>query len=386
MLDKIRLAPFFWLAFWVFLNSCHSQRTQSLEASDLTLAGAKISGTSDLTDVDLLRGLKLRSGEKINQTEAQEACRFLLDLMAFYSASCRPVVNDRQLWIDVAVKNSPGPPLIFDNFVWTTRAALIARLKKDVPLFSPDLPYESKLNSDVTRVLNQVLAEQGIKGSVEHSRFWINRGMNVFVVNGIQVPVVSCEIEGDNAPTSEDIRRWSHRENGWNLSLAGLNWELGFALAEFYYSRGYLHPVVQESFIKFLGERDGKFPVDLKMRISSGPQYTFKSINFNGSAKAHARQLLSEWKLKPGDVYNNSYTSEFESKMLEQPWARKDATSSLTSSSCVTIDESDRTVSLAITVGLPPRVFMSGLNQVCADMHQGFSFPGSYVDSGNGGI
>jgi hypothetical protein len=218
MLDRTSLAQFLTLAFWVFVIGWHSPRTRSLEASDFTLAGAKISGTSDLTSVDLLRGLKLRTGERMDQTEAQDACRLLLDLTAFYSASCRPVVVDRQLWIDVSVKNSPGPPLIFDNFVWTTRTALIARLKKDVPLFTPDLPYESKLNSDVIRVLNQVLSERGIRGSVEHSRFWINRGMNVFVVDGIQVPVVSCDIEGDNAPTPVDIRRWSHRSlSGENL-------------------------------------------------------------------------------------------------------------------------------------------------------------------------
>jgi hypothetical protein len=337
-----------------------------------------------LTSDDLLRGLKLQIGQKTDRNSLHAMCEELQGLKAFYSLSCNAIADGNQLWLEVAVKGAPFPPLIFDNFVWTTRMALVARLKQEVPLFTPGIPYDSALNPDIVRVLNRIVAEHGIKGGVEHSQFWIDRGMNVFVVNGISAPVVSCEIVGENAPPPAEIRAWSHVDDGWNLSLAELNWKLDFALRDLYYSRGYLHPIVQESQIRYLGQRDGRYPVKVIMRISSGPQYIFRSIRFEGRARAHAGQLLSAWRLKPGEAYNDSYTSEFESKMLDEPWAQKDATSSFTSSSCVTINESERSVFLTITVGLPKQEPANGQITNCAEMHQWFSYPGNYVEPASG--
>jgi hypothetical protein len=106
------------------------------------------------------------------------------------------------------------------------------------------------------------------------------------------------------------------------------------------------------------------------------------SIHFEGRAKSHASQLRSLWKLKPGDTYNESYSSDFVfDKILDQPWARKDATSSLESSSCLEINESDRSVSLTITVeGNRKSRQVSRRDLKCADVSDLFFFAGNYVE------
>ncbi len=369
------------------LLGCSSSPSRKTGAMKFTLAGARTSGTADLSPTDLLRGLDLQVGDGVAWDELLAKCNELENKKAFNGFSCGPRVDGKSIWLDLAIRDVPVPPLIFDNFVWTSRAALIARVKRQVPLFTPQIPYESTLNVDVIKALNRILSEDGVKGTVDHPQFWISRGMNVFVVEGITVPVVACAIEGENAPSSADVQRWAHVADGWTLSIAELNWRLGFAVRDLYNSRGYLHPSVQEPRVQFLGKSGGKFPVKVIIRISSGPQYTFRSVNFAGRAKAHEGQLLSEWQLKPGDIYNDSYTSEFESnRILDQPWAQKDGTSSLTSSSCVVIDESGRSVSLTITVGLPKHGRGPTDSSRCAQLDQFFFFPGNYVDGDSGAI
>lgn len=288
----------------------------------------------------------------------QQACDRLGKLRLFYSESCRVRADGRSLWIDLSVEPSSGPPLMFENFVWTTRKNLLARLKQEIPLFTPEIPSDSALNPDIIRVLNNVIAERGIQGHVEIDKFWEDKGGGgyVFEVVGIKAPVVECAVEGEDAPSPEQVAKALPGCARDDFSVPLLNWIANDIVTDLYNSRGYLRPTVEEPIIQFLGERDGKFPVRVTFPISPGPQYRFRSVSFDGIATADSAELLAQWKLEPGDIYDTAYISDFEfNRILNQPWAQHTSASSDTIDQCAHVDEVNRTVSLTLTVKAPKR-------------------------------
>jgi len=345
-------------AIFLSLAGCISLRTAAPEAPEFVLAGATISGSQNLSPDDLLRGLDLKAGSSVTRQTLQQDCGRLDRLRLFYSENCGVRIDGRNLWIDVRVLPAAGPPLMFENFVWTTRKDLLARLKQELPLFTPEIPTDSALNPDIIRVLNKVVAERGILGHVEVDKFWADKGGggHVFTIVGVKAPVVACIVEGGDAPSAEQVANALPGCARDDFSMPLLNWIAESIVTDLYDSRGYLQPVLEEPIVQFLGERDGKFPVRVVFPISPGPQYRFHSVSFEGIAKSHSAELLAHWKLKPGDIYDTAYVSDFEfNSILSRPWAQHSSTSSDTVEPCELVDEVNRTVSLTLTVTVPKK-------------------------------
>ena len=227
----------------------------------LVLSEVHLVGTDQLTVRDVVRGLNLKLGEPTTRQTLVGACADFKKLRLFWSTHCRPTIHGRSVTLDINVEGE-GMWVVFDNFVWITRAELLARLKQEIPLFKPGLPGSSGLTSDILRVLQQVLDERGIKGLARYDdRFWTNRGMNVFYVEGISTPVTALQIDGENAPSSEELAKWSQFYTKEEFSAAGLNWVVDWVKRDLYKPRGYLMPVAGEPIIQFLGEKDGAYPV-----------------------------------------------------------------------------------------------------------------------------
>jgi hypothetical protein len=337
---------------------CGSHADAVPKGSDFVLAGVTVTGTENLTAEELLRGLELKAGSPVTMQALRQACDHLSRLRLFYSEKCSVRVDSRNLWIDLKVEPVAGPPLIFENFVWTTRKELLTRLKRELPLFTPEVPEDTALTSDIIRVLDKVVTERGIQGHVEVDRFWAQRGGGgyVFAIVGVKTPVVACVVQGESAPTEQQVAQAVPGCVRDNFETPLLNWIAEEIVGSLYASRGYLRPVVGEPIVEFLGEHDGTFPVRVVFPISPGPQYRFQSVSFGGIAKPHSAELNRKWKLKQGDIYDTAYISDFEFKsILGQPWAQHNATSGDTIHPCESIDESTKTVSLTLTVTAPKK-------------------------------
>jgi hypothetical protein len=270
--------------------------------------------------------------------------------------------------------------VVFDNFVWTTRAELLTRLKREVPLFKLRLPESCGLTSNILGVLQQVVDELGIKGSVRYDdRFWTIRGMNVFYIEGISTPVTVLRIDGENAPSSEELAKWSAFYTKEEFSAARLTWVIDFVKRDLYKPRGYLRSIVAEPVVQFLGEKDGTYPVRVILPISSGDLYTFDSVKFEGLAKEHTASLLSKWKLQPGDPYDKAYVDAFvTNEILSTPWARHSKAESDEALPCVNIDADTKKVSLTITVESPKKTRTYGAETIadeCGGVQKIIIFP-----------
>src|SRR5215472_3087967 len=175
----------------------------SFGADAFVLSEIHLVGTDQLTAPDVISGLNLKLGERTTRQNLRVACERFRKLNLFRSAQCRYPIHGLSITLDISVEGE-GIRVVFDNFVWATRTELLTRLKQEIPLFKPWLPESCGLTSNILRVLQQVVDERGIKGSVRYDdRFWTIRGMNVFYVKGISTPVTGLQIVGENAPASK---------------------------------------------------------------------------------------------------------------------------------------------------------------------------------------
>jgi hypothetical protein len=329
-------------------------------ASSFTLSGVNLVGTKRLTADDVIRGLDLKLGEPTTQQNLLHACIHFQQLKLFHSSHCRYRVAGQRLFLTIFVEDKwGGMPVVFDNFVWTTREELLGRLKREIPLFMPELPESSRLTNDIIRVLEQVVAENGIKAHVRYdSSFWTLRGMNVFFIEGILTPVTSLQVNGENPPSSEEFLKWSQFYTKENFSAARLTWVIQWIIRDFYRPRGYLRPIVGQPIVQNLGQKDDTYLVSVILPISSGALYTFDSVKFEGVAKKHAASLFAKWKLKPGDPYDQAYVDKFTfDEILDSPWARHSKTEADVARPCAAIDEANKKVFLTLTVEAPKKTY-----------------------------
>ena len=350
----------------------------------LVLSEVHVIGTNQLSSEDVIRGLNLKIGEPTTRQTLLRACDQLRQLKLFRSSQCRYAIHGHSLSLTISVmEESAGMPIgmsvVFSNFVWTTRAELLSRLKREIPLFMPDLPESCGLTSDIIRVLQQVVNERGIKAAVRYDNsFWTLRGMNVFYIEGISTPVTALQIEGENAPSTEELAKWSQFYTKEDFSAARLTWVIRWVQRDLYHPRGYLRPVVGEPIVEFLGEKDGTYPVRVILPIASGDLYTFDSVRFEGLAKEHAVSLISKWELRPGDPYDKAYVNSFITKeILSEPWASHSKSVSDDAIPCAEIDGASKKVSLTVTVELPKRTYhgTGHLDDECGAVMKTLTFP-----------
>ena len=321
----------------------------------VTLSEVQLLGTKQLTADDIVRGLNLKIGGVTTRQDLLRACGRFQQLKLFPSSHCQLHIRKGNASLTVFVEEKwRGLPVVFDNFVWTTRDELLGRLKQELPLFMPELPKSSGLTGDIIRVLDKIVGEHGVKGPVRYDdSFWTERDMNVFYIEGLSTPVAQLLIEGDGAPPAEKVLDWSQFYTKEDFSAARLTWVISWVVRDLYASRGYLRPIVGRPALQCLEEKNGTHPVRVILSISSGAQYTFDSVSFEGLAKNHAAELFSEWKLKPGDPYDEPYARKFVFEILNRLWAKDPKTQSGYAPTCRTIDEASKKVSLVITVEDP---------------------------------
>ena len=222
-------------------------------------------------------------------------------------------------------------------------------------------------------MLEQVAREHGIGAEVGYDdRFWTIRGMNVFYIEGISTPVVSLQVEGENAPSAEELQKWItgfySRED---YSAPRLTWVINWIIRDHYFSRGYMRPVVGLPRLEYLGEKDGAYPVRIIVPITSGDLYKFEAVKFEGLAEAHSSELLAKWKLNRGDPFDDSYFDRFaQDAILTEPWARKSETEIRDTSDCALVDEATKTVSVLVGVEAPTMYSKLKPGQSCAGLYE----------------
>jgi outer membrane protein assembly factor BamA len=325
------------------------------QEAPLTLSRIDVIGTKRLSSEDVAAGLHLSVGKGTTRGELASACARFAKLKLFDSARCEYAINKSGASLNISVKNDSAVlPVVFQNFVWLTRTELLQRLKQKIPLFMPELPEDNGLQSEIIRVLEKVAKEHGIDHKVFYNDFWAIRGMNAFYIEGFSTPVVEYRIEGDNAPAPEEFQKWSKPLLGQNYSAPRLTWVIASITSNFYFSRGYMHPVIGRPHVECLAEEDGTYPVRVIIPVSSGAVYGFGLVIFDGISESHSAELAAKWNPGSDGPFDHTYVSNFIStEILSQPWASQSRRNSPEPSVCNELDEKSKR--FRVTISLVPK-------------------------------
>jgi outer membrane protein assembly factor BamA len=90
---------------------------------------------------------------------------------------------------------------------------------------------------------------------------------------------------------------------------AGLN-----AIRHAYGQRGYIEASVRSN----VDLNDSERLASYKFYIAEGPQFHISQVHFDGLADKAALALIKKWTLKPGDIFDDSYASDFMSRIAPQ--------------------------------------------------------------------
>jgi hypothetical protein len=187
----------------------------------------------------------------------------------------------------------------------------------------------------------------------------VERGWNIFYVDGLDTVVDSVEVEEQaslqGASTSNSWRApFVPRHlpeilkglQGRRFSAALLEWWVGWIL-DSYRSRGYLRAQAEEPDVEFLGSRKGVYAVRIVVEVRPGIRYSLGSMRLTGLPDKTAGEVLQQWKRKPGEEFEYSLVDEFLADAVTPASASVRPGGSLRV--CMSLDDDRRAIDITVT-------------------------------------
>lgn len=201
-------------------------------------------------------------------------------------------------------------PVSYDNFVWFTDQQLTDAVHRRFPLFRGEVSTNQGMLEKVTDVLQGLLAERGIAGTVRFiQEGTYGRGKvdgkiraGIFTIEGLNVAVRQMQFPG--APDSDLPELQKTAEP---LLQAPYQRSIVAAFAEnnlrpLYAKHGYLKASFSAPELKMLKD-DVKAPeVELLIAVQPGAQYRVAKYRWWGNKAFHAEDLQKLLSVKPGGV------------------------------------------------------------------------------------
>ena len=213
-------------------------------------------------------------------------------------------------------------PARFEDFVWFPEAELRRRIKEHVPLFDGDLPLSGRMPEEVSDVLQAMLVEHGIPGHVDYVKEgkpdgpveWISYKVSEVLIRIRNIEFVGAG-EAEKPALEEAASRMADRE----FSRSRLNQLVQRDLLPIYHARGYLKATfgapepkaVEMPSAESLEEGPrNQTVVDVILAVTPGPQYTLKSLDWQGNHEFPAATLDKMVRIETGKPANSSRLGE----------------------------------------------------------------------------
>lgn len=201
-----------------------------------------------------------------------------------------------------------GTPVVFDNFVWFTDEELTGAIRKNIPSFDGTAPDSGGVTDTITRALEALLRERGIKGQVEYTPSADASGRNpehVFSVKDARVPVCTLNFTGASAVAESELVRLSSRllENDYSQKFVA-----GFVesnLLPVYRERGHLRAAFRAPQVRRAASGgDCQDGVSVSVAVDEGAVYAWDKAVWSGNQGLTNEELDAALGMRRGDVAN----------------------------------------------------------------------------------
>jgi len=197
----------------------------------------------------------------------------------------------------------------FDNFVWFSDAELMDSLKARVALFDGSLPMSGTITDQVAKVLQAMLEERNLPGTVAYIPTARANGGPIeavtYRVSGVVIHIKNMDFPGALAAELPLLLAAAKPLEGQDYSRSMLGVQEQFNFLPIYYSRGYLKAEFGDSQARISQQPDpGVVVVDAIFPVTPNRQYRLADLQWAGNAAFPADKLQPLIHLRPGEPAN----------------------------------------------------------------------------------
>lgn len=299
-------------AIQFFLFATIAVRAQAPAANappSSSIASIKVTGAKKFPADQIIAASGLKTGDVVTAKQIQEATNRLAALGIFSAINFRYTSKGDAINLEFQVQEAPTYPVSFDNFPWFTSADIAAAIRNQVGLFTGEAPGDGAMIDEITAVIENLLASQKIKGSVEHQLLAkpVGDGMMMqFRVEGVQLRVQSVQLGESAAANSERLKDRVADIKGQPYSLFAVELFENEQIRPLYASKGFLRAQIgppQTHLIPDLNDPK-ESAVELSIPIDPGPAYTWKGVYWQGNSAVQSSDLDAVVALKTGEIAN----------------------------------------------------------------------------------
>ena len=284
-----------------------AQAPPSNPAPSSKIASVKVVGAQKFPVEQIVAASGLKSGDVVTAAQIQEATNRLASLGIFSAVNYRYTAKGDAIILEFQVQEAPTYPVSFDNFPWFTSAEIGDAIQKQVGLFTEEAPGDGTLIDQITTVLEDLLASQKIKGSVEHQLLGKARGDGMemqFRVEGVAQRVQSVQFGDALASDSERLKDRVSDIKGHPYSLFAAELFENEQIRPLYFAKGFLRAQIGPPQAHLAPDKNDpkETAVELSVPIQPGAVYSWKGVSWQGNSAVKSPDLDQTVVLKPGEI------------------------------------------------------------------------------------
>jgi outer membrane protein assembly factor BamA len=283
------------------------------------IGSVRVSGQKRFSSEQVIASTGLKPGQTFSVKDLDAAAERLGKSGAFPDVSYSYVPQGGLIAVEFKVEETAKfRECVFDNFVWLTSDEIQSGLKKYLPLYIGVVPETGELLDDISRTLEKLSQEKGIKVQVirriDQARIGDPNWSHLYSAEGAQIKVQSLHFTGTLTVSPGDLQKESARLIGRDYSLFQCELFGSAAIVPFYRERGYLQAKIGTPAPQILSHPEGtsEYFVDVAYPVMEGSVYRWSVAEWNGNQVMAAAALEAATSMKANDVAN--------AKRIEEGW------------------------------------------------------------------
>lgn len=287
-----------------------------MPASTYKLIAVKSSGSRRFSAQEIAAASGLPVGTIVHEPDFQKAAKQLGDTGAFsniaftYSYSVAGTILEFQV-----VDADRFVPAYFADFVWFADEEIVRKVHEHIPLFNGELPATGRLADQVSDVLQAMLVENAIPGTVEYVRTSDKNDKLQSIdydVAGVSIRIHAVEFPGAGASELPTLQAAAEKVIDREYSRAYMRNFIDHSLLPIFRERGYLRAscaAAQPKVVKVENAEpgsNGQPPtfVDISFPVTPGKQYKVSGWQWSGNDVIPTDQLQPFIHAKTGEIAN----------------------------------------------------------------------------------
>jgi len=294
--------------FLLFFAAAFPARPQDhAPARTSKIATITVTGTQKFPADQILAACGLKPGDVVTAGQVQEAADRLAALGIFSSINFHyTTVGEDEIALAFQVQEAPTFALSFDNFPWFSDAELGNAIRSDVGLFIGEAPESGAMVDEITLVLERLLADKKIKGSVTHQLLAqaVGDGMMMqFRVEDFTLKIQSVQFADSLATSSEPLKDRLADIKGQPYSRLAIEIFENEHVRPLYASKGFLRAQIGPPTATLTADVNNPAGpgVDILIPVTPGTAYSWKGVTWQGNTTISSAILDGAIELKPGE-------------------------------------------------------------------------------------